>query len=70
MRKLSTFQVVPLSSVDPDGIDTADEPRLSYPDALKTAQELKSQGKAFRVFCDSDISSEQRQAFSRLGAVS
>ena len=46
----TTFQIIALSSLDPEGRDTRDEPKLLYPDALKTAQELKSQGKAFRVF--------------------
>jgi hypothetical protein len=65
----ATFQVIALSSLDPDGSDTRDEPKLVYPDALKTAQELKFQGKAFRVFADGDASDEQRQAFIDLGAV-
>ncbi len=63
------FQIIALSSLDPDGSDTRDKPKLLYPDALKTAQELKSQGKAFRVFADGDASDEQRQAFVDLGAV-
>jgi hypothetical protein len=64
-----TFQVVALSSLDPNGLDNANEPRLSYPDALKTAQELKSQGKAFRVFFEGDTSQQQSQSFTDLGAV-
>ena len=69
-RKISpTFQVIALSSLDPDGIDTLGEPRLSYSDALKAAQELKSQGKAFRVIFEGDVSHRRRQSFAELGAV-
>jgi hypothetical protein len=63
------FQIIALSSLDPEGSHTRDEPKLLYPDALKTAQELKSQGEAFRVFADGDASDEQRQAFVDLGTV-
>lgn len=63
------FQVIALSSLDPDGSDTRDEPKLLYPDALKTARELKAQGKAFRVFADSYASDSERQAFLDLGAL-
>jgi hypothetical protein len=65
----SKFQVIALSSVDPDGSNTRDEPKLLYPDALNTARELKSQGKAFRVFADSDASDAERQAFLDIGAL-
>ena len=63
------FQVIALSSIDPDGTDTRDEPKLSYPDALKTAQELKAQGKAFRVIVDGGEVSDHLQAFRDLGAL-
>lgn len=64
-----TFQVVALSSLDPDGSDTRNEPSLTYPDALKTARELKSQGKAFRVIAEGDQTDQQLQAFLELGAL-
>ena len=35
----ATFQVIPLSSTDMDGTDDRDEPLLSYPDALMTAEQ-------------------------------
>ena len=63
------FQVIALSSLDPDGSNTRDEPKLLYPDALKTAQELKSQGKAFRVFAEGQQTDQQIQAFVDLGAI-
>jgi len=65
----ATFQIIPLSSTDPDGIDTQNEPKLIFPDALQTARELKWQGKAFRVFFDGDTLENQRLAFRELGAV-
>lgn len=65
----TTFQVIALSSLDPFGEDRRDEPKLLYPDALKCAQELKAQGKAFRVFADGTASEEQRPAFLDLGGV-
>lgn len=65
----ATFQVVALSSLDPSGSDTRGEPRLSYPDALKMAQQFKAQGKAFRVFADEARTDEQMQSFIELGAV-
>lgn len=64
-----SFQVVALSSLDPDGIDTRDEPKLSYPDALKAAQQLKAQGKAFRVHIDGELSEDGLQALRDLGAL-
>jgi hypothetical protein len=64
-----SFQIIGLSSLDPNGSDTRDEPRLSYPDALKTAQEFKAQGKAFRVFADDGCTDEQMRAFVDLGAI-
>jgi hypothetical protein len=48
----TTFQVIALSSFDPTGADTHDEPKLVFPDALKAAQELKAQGKVFRVVAE------------------
>jgi hypothetical protein len=65
----SKFQVIALSSLDLHGSDTRDEPKLLYPDALKTARELKSQGKAFLVSADNDASGAERQAFLDLGAL-
>jgi hypothetical protein len=65
----ATFQVIALSSRDPDGRDTLDEPKLLYPDALKTARQLKDQGKAFRVIAYGEHPADQMQAFSDLGAL-
>jgi hypothetical protein len=65
----ATFHVVALSSLDPDGSDTRDAPRLLYPDALKTARELKSQGKAFRVIAEGEQTKQQLQSFLELGAL-
>jgi hypothetical protein len=63
------FHVIALSSIDPDGTDTRHEPKLLYPDALKAAQQLKAQGKAFRVIADGEEASVYFQAFRELGAV-
>ncbi len=63
------FQVIALSSLDPDGSDTRDEPKLLYPEALKTAKELKAQGKAYRVIAEAKATVEQRQSFADLGAL-
>ncbi len=63
------FQVVALSSNDPDGMDRRNEPQLAYPDALKTAQSLKFQGKAFRVFIDGEHSEEEIRSFRNLGGL-
>lgn len=63
------FQVVALNSVDPFGEDRRDEPKLLYPDAVKTAQALKAQGKAFRVFTDGVSTDDQWRAFRELGGV-
>jgi hypothetical protein len=63
------FQVIALSSIDPDGTDTRDEPKLLYPDAFKAAQELKTQGKAFRVIADGEEASDYFEAFRDLGAL-
>lgn len=63
------FQVIALSSLDIAGEDTHDEPKLLYPDALKAAQDLKAQGKAFRVVSEPDSTEEERQAFRELGAI-
>ncbi|WP_411034257.1 hypothetical protein [Shinella sp. BYT-45] len=65
----ATFQVIALSSLDPDGTDTRNEPDLLYPEALKTAQEFKAQGKAFRVIMKGGHSPQQLQAFLDLGAL-
>lgn len=65
----ATFQIISLSSLDPDGRDTHDEPKLLYPDALKTAKALKFQGKAFRVFVVGEYSEQQLQSFRDLGAL-
>lgn len=65
----ATFQVIALSSLDSGGSDTCGEPKLLYPDALKTAQALKSQGKAFRVFVDGEHSEQHLQSFRDLGAL-
>lgn len=64
-----TFQVVALSSIDPDVSDTRNEPNLLYPDALKTARELKSQGRAFRVIATGEQTEQQLQSFLELGAL-
>ncbi|WP_412066925.1 hypothetical protein [Rhizobium sp. SYY.PMSO] len=63
------FQVIALSSLDPDGSDTRDEPKLLYPEALKTAKELKAQGKAYRVIAEAEATVEQQQSFADLGAL-
>ena len=63
------FQVIALSSIDPDGTDTRNEPKLLYPDALKAAQSLKCQGKAFRVIADGEHAADELQAFRDLGAL-
>lgn len=65
----TTFQVIALSSLDPDGRDTRDEPELLYPDALKAAKELKSQGKAFRVLVKGKCADDQMKALLDLGAL-
>jgi len=65
----ATFQVIALSSLDVDGSDVRDEPKLDYPDALKAAQELNAQGKAFRVHADGEATHEQRRSFADLGAL-
>jgi hypothetical protein len=64
-----TYQVVALSSNDPDGADTRDDPELTYLDALKAAGELKEQGKAFRVHIRGEQSIERRQRFIDLGGL-
>ncbi|MFF0952968.1 hypothetical protein ACFYE9_36690 [Rhizobium leguminosarum] len=65
----ATFQVIAISSLDPDGSDTRNEPKLLYPDALKTARQLKSEGKAFRVIAEGNPTEEQLQSFLALGAL-
>lgn len=42
---------------------------LSYPEALQVAEELKSQGKAFRVHADGRTDDEHRQRLLDLGAL-
>lgn len=63
------FQVIALSSIDPDGSDTQDEPNLVYPDACRAAEELKAQGKAFRVRVLGQASEEELQSLRDLGAM-
>ncbi|MCT7668022.1 hypothetical protein [Shinella kummerowiae] len=63
------FQIIALSSIDPFSENRQHEPKLLYPDALKAAQALKSQGKAFRVYTEGAASEEQRRAFVELGVV-
>ncbi|MCJ8150905.1 hypothetical protein [Shinella sedimenti] len=65
----TTYQIVALSSLDPGGSDTRDEPKLVFPDALKAAQVLKNQGKAFRVFVDGEPAVDQLKALNDLGAI-
>ncbi|MBY3122278.1 hypothetical protein HFO55_33405 [Rhizobium leguminosarum] len=65
----ATFQVIAISSLDPDGSDTRNEPMLLYPDALKTARQLKSEGKAFRVIAEGDHTEQQLRSFLELGAL-
>lgn len=65
----TTFQVIALSSLDPTRADTHDEPKLVFPDALKAGQELKAQGKAFRVVAEGEYAADQREAFHDLGAL-
>jgi hypothetical protein len=65
----TTFQIIALSSLDPEGRDTRDEPELLYPDALKTAKALKSQGKAFRVFVHGERADDQIKTLVDLGAL-
>ena len=65
----ATFQIIALSSLDPDGSDRENEPHLSYPDAIKAAEELKAQGKAFRVFANDSEGNAQLQAFADMGAL-
>jgi hypothetical protein len=50
-------------------VGTRNEPKLSFADAYKTAQELKSQGKAFRVLAEGSHTDDQLQAFLALGAL-
>ena len=63
------FKVIALSSLDIEGDDVAGEPELLYPEAIRTAQELSDQGKAFCVRSSAKCTEEQRQAFRDLGAV-
>lgn len=65
----ATFQVIAISSLDPDGGDTRNEPMLLYPDALKTARQFKADGKAFRVIAKGDQTELQLQSFLALGAL-
>jgi hypothetical protein len=43
----TTYQIVALSSLDPDGSNTRDEPKLVFPDALKTAQGSRIKARLF-----------------------
>lgn len=63
------FQVIALSSTDPDGVDTRDEPKLDFPEAVTAAQELKAQGKAFRVVVAGKPTDQQLHTFRDLGAL-
>ena len=63
------FKVIALSSLDIEGDDVKGEPELLYPDAIKAAQELNAQGKAFRVVSSAGCTEEERHAFRDLGAV-
>jgi hypothetical protein len=65
----ATFQVIALSSIDPEGQDTRAEPELYYPDALKAAKALKAQGKAFRVFAKGAYTDQEMQSFRDIGAL-
>lgn len=65
----TTYQVIALSSIDPEGSDRRDEPRLLYPDALQTAKALKSQGKAFRVYAEGPEDKLRLQELVDLGAI-
>ena len=64
-----TFQIIALSSLDPDGRNNRDEPELSFPDALATAKSLVSQGKAFRVLATGKHTDDDLKAFLDLGAL-
>ena len=66
---LAGFQIIALSALDPDGRDNRDEPSLSYPDALATAESMVAQGKAFRVLATGEHTDEQLQSFLDLGAL-
>jgi len=63
------FKVIALSSLDIEGYDAKGEPELLYPDAIRAAQELNAQGKAFRVVSSAGCTEEQVQAFRDLGAI-
>ncbi|TAV41638.1 hypothetical protein ELI02_28545 (plasmid) [Rhizobium leguminosarum] len=65
----ATFQVIAISSLDPDGSDTRNEPMLLYPDALRTARQFKADGKAFRVIAKGDQTEQQLQSFLAFGAL-
>jgi len=65
----TTFQIVALSSIDPEGADTRDEPKLPYPDALTAARQLKAQGKAFRVHVGGEVEADDLKALRDLGAL-
>ena len=54
----ATFQVIAISSLDPEGSDTCNEPMLLYPDALKTARQFKADGKEFRVIAKGEQSEQ------------
>jgi len=63
------FQVIALSSLDPDGRDARAQPKLLYPEALMSAKQLKFEGKAFRVLVEGECTKQQTQSFLDLGAL-
>jgi hypothetical protein len=65
----TTFRVIALSSLDIEGTDVRGEPELSYPEAIKVAQELKAEGKAFRVISSGESAGVEMESFRRLGAI-
>lgn len=65
----ATYQIIALSSLDPDGRDTNNEPQLLYPDALKAAEALKDQGKAFRVHASGDAVAVELDTLNGLGGI-
>lgn len=65
----ATYQIIALSSLDPDGRDRKDEPELLYPEALRAAEALKFQGKAFRVHASDGAPDEEIRALNALGGI-
>jgi hypothetical protein len=66
---ITTFQIIALSSLDPDGDDGRNEPKLSYADALVAARQMQEDGTAYRVLFQGDLTTEERQRFIQLGAL-